>query len=151
MKMNIRIVVLFIALISGFSFCLASVAQTASAVADFVLDSKLYGDPKMDIVLTEIERRPRSSVLDIKVNKIGSSVGSSFFLLCSIRKLAQQRGDYHYIVKLEGKPQHGQMIVGFLHSSSDHLSILGAEFAHLDAKKDVMGLDQFAEICTSMK
>ena len=58
------------------------------AADNFQSDSKRFGNPKMDIVITEIDRRPRSSVLDIKVNAVGSSVGSSFFIVCSLRDLA---------------------------------------------------------------
>ncbi|ABQ27502.1 hypothetical protein [Geotalea uraniireducens] len=51
------------------------------------------GGTGMDIILQEVERRPASSVVDIKINRIGSSVGSSFFLLCSLRTMAQARAD----------------------------------------------------------
>ena len=67
----------------------------------FEADSKQLGSSKMDIVLKEGERRPRASVVEIKVNSVGSSVGSSFFILCSVRRLAKLRGPYRYIVKLE--------------------------------------------------
>ena len=117
----------------------------------FEADSKRYGNPKMDIVVTEVERRPRSSVLEVKITLVGSSVGSSFFLLCSIRQLAQLRGNYHYIVKLEEKPKRGQMLIGFLRDPSENLSAIGPEFAELDARKAVIDLDQFAEICAISK
>ena len=58
----------------------------------FEADSKSRGDSKMDIVAQELERRPRASVLDIRIRSGGSSVGASFFLLCSIRQLAKLRG-----------------------------------------------------------
>ena len=117
----------------------------------FEADSKRYGNPKMDIVVTEVERRQHSSVIDIKITVVGSSVGSSFFLLCSIRQLAQLRGGYRYIVKLEEKPKRGQMLIGFLHDPSENLSAIGPEFAEDDARKAIIDLDQFAELCALSK
>ena len=105
----------------------------------------------MDIVVTEVERRQHSSVIDIKIALIGSSVGSSFFLLCSIRQLAQLRGNFRYIVKLEEKPKRGQMLIGFLRDPSENPATIGPEFAEVDARKAVIDLDQFAEICALTK
>lgn len=113
----------------------------------FESDSKRHGTSKMDIVITEVERRPHSSVLDIKIHAVGSSVGASFFLLCSIRELAQLRGNYRYAVKIEEKPKRGQMQVGFLRNRSDSVSELGPEFAALDGSKAVIDLEEFAQIC----
>ena len=67
-----------------------------AAAQSFRSDSKRFGNPKMDIVLTETERLARTSIVEIQIKTIGSSVGSSFFLLCSIRDLARQRGNYRY-------------------------------------------------------
>ena len=117
----------------------------------FEADSKRYGNPEMDIVVTEVERRQYSSVIDIKITLIGSSVGSSFFLLCSIRQLAHLRGNYRYIVKLEEKPKRGQMLFGFLRDPSENLSAIGPEFAEVDSQKAVIDLDQFAEMCALTK
>jgi len=113
----------------------------------FESDSKRYGNPKMDIVVKEVERRPRASVLDIKVTAVGSSVGASFFLVCSIRQLARQRGGFRYIAKLEETPQRGQMLVGFLHSTDEPPSGTDPAFAAAGARTMVADLDQFAEIC----
>ena len=132
--------------------CFAILCGTPTAHGQlFEADSKRYGNPKMDIVMTEVERRPYSSVIDIKITPIGSSVGSSFFLLCSIRQLAQLRGNYRYIVKLEEKPKRGQMLIGLLRNPSEKLSNLGPEFAEVDARKAVIDLDQFAETCVFTK
>jgi hypothetical protein len=126
-------------------------ATTAAHGQLFEADSKRQGSSKMDIVITEVERRPHSSVVDIKITSAGSSVGSSFFLLCSIRQLAQVRGDYRYVVKIEEKPKRGQMLVGFLRNRLDSVSDLGPEFAVLDASKAVIDLDEFAQICGMTK
>lgn len=47
----------------------------------FRSDSKRFGNPKMDIVITETERHARTSVVDIEIKAVGSSVGSSFFIV----------------------------------------------------------------------
>ena len=99
----------------------------------------------------EVERRPHSSVIDVKITLTGSSVGASFFLLCSIRQLAQLRGNYRYIVKLEEKPKRGQMLIGFLRDPSESLSAIGPEFAEIDVHKTVIDIDQFAELCALTK
>jgi hypothetical protein len=117
----------------------------------FEADSKRQGSSKMDIVITEVERRPHSSVIDIAITSVGSSVGSSFFLLCSIRQLARLRGDYRYVVKIEEKPKRGQMLVGFLRNASDSVAELGPEFAAIDGRAPVIDLDEFAQICDMTK
>ena len=117
----------------------------------FEADSKKFGASKMDIVIKEIERRDRSSVVEIKINAIGSSVGSSFFLLCSLRQLALERGGYRYIVKIEEQPKRGQMLVGFLRRPDEGLASLGKEFNAITAKEAVIDLEQFAEICGALK
>ena len=117
----------------------------------FESDSKRLGDGRMDIVVREIDRRPRTSVLQIDIKKIGSSVGSSFFLLCSVRRLAILRGNYRYIVKVEEQPKPGQMIVGFLREASEDPRTLGAEFNGSDKTEGVIDLEQFAPICDGMK
>ena len=89
-----------------FRHCLSVIAllMAAAAVAQthlFESDSKRFGNPKMDIVVAEVERRPRVSVLEIRSQAVGSSVGSSFFLLCSVRDLARQRCNFRYVSKIE--------------------------------------------------
>jgi hypothetical protein len=115
----------------------------------FESDSKRFSNSKMDIVVKEIDRRQRSSVVQIDIKSIGSSVGSSFFLLCSIRQLALQRGNFRYIVKIEEKPKPGQMIVGFLREPGDDPTALGPEFKAIE--KAIIDLEEFAPICDAMK
>ncbi len=137
---------LFIALIGALT-----IVTPAAHGQLFESDSKRLGNSKMDIVVREIERRDRSSVVEIKITNIGSSVGSSFFLLCSLRQLALERGGYRYIVKIEEHPKRGQMLVGFLRSPAEGLASLGKEFGAVTAKDAVIDLEQFAEICAKMK
>ena len=127
---------------------LAGFAALVTADERFWSDSKRFGNPKMDIVLAESERLPRASVLDIEIKSVGSSVGSSFFIVCSLRDLALQRGGYRYIVKneqLPGRPH--QMLVGFLAGANDSPEKIDRRFAG----QTVIDLEQFATICDQMK
>jgi len=117
----------------------------------FESDSKRFGNSKMDIRVKEIERRERSSVIQIDIKSVGSSVGSSFFLLCSIRDLALARGGYRHVVKIEEYPKPSQMLIGFLHKLDEDPASLGPEFRALSGSEAVISLDQFAEICGQMK
>jgi len=137
--------------IAALSLLLSLIAVSGRAEELFTADSKTLGSSKMDIVITEIERRPRVSVLDIKINNVGSSVGSSFFLLCSIRKLGLLRGGYHHIVKLEQFPKRNQMTVAFLERQDENISSFGPEFAKLPSGTDAVDLEPFAEICGVQK
>jgi hypothetical protein len=117
----------------------------------FESDSKRIGNSKIDIVVKEVDRRARSSVIQIDIKAVGSSVGSSFFLLCSIRQLARQRGNFRFIVKIEEQPKPGQMIVGFLREANEDPAALGVEFKTLGKTKAIIDLEEFAPICDAMK
>ncbi len=134
-------------LLTGVVLALSMVTVPAAVADGFRSDSKRFGNPKMDIVITESARQARISVLDIRINSVGSSVGSSFFILCSVRDLARQRGNYRHIVKVEEKPRRNQMLVGFLDDASEPAEKLDARFAG----QQVIDLEQFAPICEQMK
>jgi hypothetical protein len=136
----------FFMLIGPAVAALLTISSYCSA-GNFESDSKRFGNPKMDIVITEIDRQPRTSVLDIKIKAVGSSVGSSFFIVCSLRDLAKQRGGFRHIVKLEGKPGKNQMLVGFLKSADESPEALDQQFAGAT----VIDLEQFAPICDMME
>ena len=127
-------------------FCSAAAAKTPL----FESDSKRFGSAKMDIVLAEVERRPRVSVLDIRIKAIGSSVGSSFFLLCSVRDLARLRGNFRYVSKIE-KNADGHMLIGFLKYSGEPAANLDPEFAAAGSAATEMDLERFAPICDRMQ
>lgn len=126
----------------------ASPAPASDAL--FLSDSKRFGNAKMDIVVAEVERRPRVSVLDIRIKAIGSSVGSSFFLLCSVRDLARQRGNFRYISKIETNAR-GRMLIGFLQHAGEPAANLGQEFAEPGVAATEIDVDQFAPICDRMQ
>lgn len=128
------------------NLCFCTIVYSCVA-GNFQSDSKRFGNSKMDIVITEIERKPRTSLLDIKVNVVGSSVGSSFFVVCSLSDLAKQRGGFRHIVKVEESPGRGQMLVGLLNSPDEPPQLLDARFAGAE----VIDLEQFSPICSNMK
>jgi hypothetical protein len=116
----------------------------------FRADSKQYGPTKMDIVITETERRPHSSLVEIIVTKPGSSVGSSFFLLCNIRKLGQERGYPRYIAKAENFPTNRTWLVAFLSSPNDDPKKADSQLEGFKGSLSVIDLEQFAPICDRM-
>jgi len=130
---------------------LAAAPARAQPASLFESHSARPGGGAMDISIRETERRPRSSVLTIEIRSIGSSVGSSFFLLCSVRTLARERGGFHHVAKLEETPARGQMLIGFLDSAGDPPSGADPAFAAAGAKTQVIELDQFAPICDTMR
>ena len=136
-----------------FSALLAIQLFTASsAVAEglFVSDSKHYGESKMDIVVRETERRSRSSLVEVTINKVGSSVGSSFFLLCSLRNLGRERGFPRYIAKAENFPAHRTWLVAFLNGPDDDPKQADPQLAEFPKPVPVIDLQQFAPICDRM-
>jgi hypothetical protein len=137
-----------------FGLVLLAVVVLPQALAQprplFESHSAGLGGGKMDISIREIERRPRASVLDIEVRQIGSSVGSSFFLLCSVRKLDRARGGTGHIVKLEETPKRGQMLIGFLKSADEPPGNADPAFAAAGARAQVVELEQFGAICDPM-
>jgi hypothetical protein len=123
---------------------LAFVAAHSAAATDlFLADSKRKGEGKMDIVIVETERGARTSLLEIRIGTVGSSVGSSFFIACSLRELARQRGGFRHVAKLEFGGAKPQMLVGFLHRADEAPTALDPRLAGQAA----IDLEQFAPIC----
>jgi hypothetical protein len=131
--------------------CLAASAVHAQPAPLFEARSAGPGAGRMDIVIRETERRPRASVLVIEIRNVGSSVGSSFFLLCSIRKLARLRANTSHVVKLEETPKRGQMLIGFLASAAEPPGNADPTFTAAGARAQVIELDQFAPLCDQMR
>lgn len=126
---------------------LTVLAIVPASAESFRSDSKRFGNSTMDIVLTETERLARTSILEVQIKAIGSSVGSSVFLHCSLRDLARQRGQSRYIVKVEDVPRRHQMLVGFLTSATEPPERLDPRLAGLQA----IDLERFSSICDKMK
>jgi len=128
---------------------LAAAPARAQPPSLFESHSARPGGGAMDISIRETERRARASVLAIEIRKVGSSVGSSFFILCSVRKLARERGGFRHVAKLEETPARGQMLIGFLASADDPPA--GADPAFAAPATQVIQLDQFGPICDSAR
>lgn len=93
--------------------CLVSL-QVPAASTSWTSNSKDFGESRSDFTLREIERRPRSSILQLEIKNIGSSVGSSMIIACMMARLAEERGGYRYLVKVDSLPANpSQMLVGF--------------------------------------
>jgi len=106
-------------------------------------DSNEFGKSNIDLSLKEVERRPKSSVVQIDIKKIGSSVGSSMLIACMIHQLADERGGYRYIVKLDERPNNrGQMLIGFMRNGDEKPKSLDPEFPEV---MNVMDFDIFGE------
>jgi len=134
--------------------CLLALLVSTEATAGaelFTADSKQFGPSKMDIVIRETERRPRSSLVEIRINKVGSSVGSSFFLLCSLRSLARERDYPRYIAKAEDFPVRGTWLVAFLTRADDDPRQADRDLARFKGPLPVIDLEQFAPICDRVR
>ncbi len=126
-------------------------ATTVASGQLFQADSKRLANSQMDIVVTEIARRARSSVIEVTINSRGSSVGGSLFILCSLRQLVEQRGGHRHIIKVDNQPQRGQMIVGFLTNPDEDPRQIDPDLRRLGPDDTVIDLNQFAEVCKFMK
>lgn len=126
---------------------LVLLTAASTGAETFRSDSTRFKNSNMDIVVTETERHPRTSVVDIQIKAIGSSVGSSFFLLCSVRDLARQRGNYRYVAKAEEQPSPNHMVIGFLKSATEKPEQLDLRLVG----QQVIDLEQFAPICDKMQ
>lgn len=126
---------------------LAAASFSAAPQDLFLADSAKDAPGRMEIVVREVERRPRISLVNVEITKVGSSVGSSFFILCSVRQMVKARGAGPHIAKIDlaGKPS--RMAVGLLARPDEPPQSLGAEFAVEGAKIDVIDLERFAPIC----
>lgn len=123
-----------------FSLCLLSLQATADS-ALWSSSSKDFGESASDFTLREVERRPMSSVLQLDIKNMGASVGSSMTIACMLARLAQERGGYRYLIKLEPRPSnHNQMLVGFSHKPNENPQSIDPE---LPASAMVVDLDAF--------
>jgi hypothetical protein len=126
--------------------CLACAIASADAA---LLTSNSTGDQKRTdgttwkVTVTEIERQPRLSILRITHDGRLPSVGSSFFIACTVLSLARKRG-FRFVAQLEDP---GTMKIGFLDKlDDDPARMLGREFAGLPAGRKY-DAEQFAPIC----
>ena len=99
------------------------------------------------VTVIETKRADRYSVLRISHEGRLPSVGSSFFIACSVLNLARQRG-VHFVAQLETS---ATLKVGFLDSlEDDPAKVVGADFANLPRERKY-DAEQFAPICDLSK
>jgi hypothetical protein len=99
--------------------------------------------------LREVERRPRSSVLQLDIKNIGSSVGSSMTIACMMARLAEERGGYRYLVKVDSRSANpNQMLVGFAHKPNEKPQSIDPELpaSAMEVDLEVFGPD-FKRLC----
>jgi hypothetical protein len=112
----------------------------------FEADSKRYGKSNTDIVIKEVERRPKSSVIEMKITSVGSSVGSSLTVACMLYQLAQVRGNYRYMIKIDERVRNRQqMLIGFLSNPEEKPADIDPEFAQAGGGVAVVDFDVFGE------
>ena len=112
-------------------------------------DSKEFGESNTDLSLKEVERRSKSSVVQIDIRKIGASVGSSMLITCMLHQLADERGGYRYIVKLDQRPNNrNQMLIGFMRNGDENPKSIDPEFPDALSVLDfnIFG-EEFRKVC----
>lgn len=128
-------------------FALAACGKTPSQTENqlFTANARAQGSPNVDVIVTEIERKERTSIVDVQFN-YGPSVASSVFIACSFAKLAKLRG-YRYTVQVEDFGKEGRYLVGFIPSpSKEAIAALGEEFEKHDLSQAVDN-EIFEPIC----
>jgi len=80
-----------------------------------VLDSAAYGDTNFLMRIEEIERNAKTSKLRLTYKKMGSSVGSSMFIMQGFYEVAKSRGAKYFVnLKEWDDPEGGHLyIAGF--------------------------------------
>lgn len=114
--------------------------------------SRDFGASRSDFTLREIERRPRSSVLLIEIRDIGSSVGSAMIIAYMLARLAEERGGYRYLVKVDFRGNPERMLVGFSHTPNVRLQSIDPEppASAAEVDLDIFG-PEFNKSCRGKK
>ncbi len=111
----------------------------------FTANARAQGSQNVDVIVTEVERKERTSIVDVQFNS-GPSVASSVFIACSFARLAKLRG-YRYTVQVENLGKEGRYLIGFIPLvSKEAVTALGVEFAKHDVSQ-VLDNEVFEPIC----
>ena len=122
-------------------------AGAASLYSNTTGEQKRSDGTTWKVTVTETAREARYSILRITHEGRLPSVGSSFFIACSVLNLARQRG-FHFVAQLETS---ATLKVGFLDSlEDDPAKVVGADFANLPRERKY-DAEQFAPICDLSK
>ena len=122
-------------------------AGAASLYSNTTGEQKRSDGTTWKVTVTETAREARYSILRITHEGRLPSVGSSFFIACSVLNLARERG-FRYVAQLETS---ATLKIGFLTTlGDDPVKVVGAEFAGLQPERKY-DAEQFAPICDLSK
>lgn len=129
MKNHIRI--LLAVIIVGFGVVSSHAGTDTNAVTLVQIDSKDFGDTNSLIKIVEFERNANTSKLRMTHQKMGSSVGSSMFIMRGFYEVAKARGEEYFINLKEWDDKDGSRIyiAGFTNTKdADLKKEFGAEY-----------------------
>jgi hypothetical protein len=139
MKCKITILFLLITLLATTVF-----AETNQLV---IVRSEDYGDTNYLMRIEELERNGNVSKLKLTYEKMGSSVGSSMFIMRGFYEVAKSRGTEYFINLKEWDDEDGgrMYIGGFTDDDSTPANEYGEEFASTNKygqKRNYMSVSQ---------
>ncbi|OGV36359.1 MAG: hypothetical protein A2X48_08975 [Lentisphaerae bacterium GWF2_49_21] len=118
------------------------------------IDSADYGDPKSKMKLVELERNAKTSKIRLTYEKMGSSVGSSMFIVRAFYEIAKARGTEYFTNLKEWQEPDGSRIyiAGFTDTKdADIKKEFGEEFEYNNEygpKRIFMSISQLKTIFT---
>jgi hypothetical protein len=128
---------------------LACYAQAATNSMSLVMiNSTDYGDTNCMMRIVELERGANTSKLKLTYKKMGSSVGSSMFIMRAFYEVSKARGTEYFINLKEWKDENGDRIYigGFTNTKdADLKKEFGKEFNYENEygqKRDFMSVSQ---------
>jgi hypothetical protein len=130
---------------------------TTNAVPLVQVDSRDFGDTNCFMRVVELERNANTSKLRLTYQKLGSSVGSSMFIMRGFYEVAKARGAEYFINLKEWDDQNGGRIyiAGFTNvKEADLKKEFGDEFSYENEsgqKRGFMGVTQLKIIFERQK
>jgi len=117
--------------ILGFGVMSSHAGTDTNGVTLVQIDSKDFGDTNSLIKIVEFERNTNTSKLRMTHQKMGSSVGSSMFIMRGFYEVAKARGEEYFINLKEWDDKDGSRIyiAGFTNTKDADLKMeFGAEY-----------------------
>ena len=111
--------------------CHAGAATNSTSLVQ--IDSRDFGDTNTLMKVVEVERNANTSKLRLTYKKLGSSVGSSMFIMRGVYEVAKARGAEYFInLKEWDDPNEGRIyIAGFTNTKdADLKKEFGEEFSY---------------------
>jgi hypothetical protein len=124
------------------------VGAATNAISLVQVDSRDFGDTNSFMRVVELERNANTSKLRLTYQKLGSSVGSSMFIMRGFYEVAKARGAEYFINLKEWDDQNGGRIyiAGFTNiKDADLKKEFGEEFDYMNEsgqKRGFMGVSQ---------